>query len=292
MGVISIDTLQYTTPTTSESTQGRTLTSSAKSGAAGRALPSASTSSSTSLPGLVSAFHGHEILFYEGVGQSVGIVHHWITCRLSLLRVSLSALRWIHNHCPAVKQGEVYLVTTPPTTPLSGKAQPDPFLLHLMLSTTPSAPPITKINKRVNKQDSPFKTYLFECVEMSEPFSTEIFGERHMVHPIRDNTGCAVALVDLTLTPIQTLSLDRGQLREITKVLNLLTSTFYYLSSSWEEPRFQLEEEVWRGLKQQLTDTEDIGSVGEGDNFSVWNSGCGSVLCVYVCVYVCVRFRY
>jgi len=237
----------HTSPSALERSQDGTLTPSASKSSTSQAPPSASTSSSASLPGLSSAFHGHEILFYEGVCQNVGVVHHWITCRLSLLRVSLSALRWIHNHCPGVKQGEVYLVTAPQAPPSSSKVQPEPFLLHLMLSTTPSAPPITKINKQVNKIGSPSKTYLFECVEMSEPFLTEIFGERHMVHPIRDTMGCAVALVDLTLTPIQALSLDRGQLREITKVLNLLTSTFYYLSSSWEEPRFQLEGGMWRG---------------------------------------------
>ena len=275
VGVISIDSLQRALPASVRDQVPPSTSGSVESQAPpptlgsiesqvppseDQAPPSATpTSSSSSLPGLSSAFQEHEVLFYEGVGQCVGRTHHWISCRLSLLRVSMSALQWIHNHCPAVKRGEVYLVTAPPTPPATSK---DPFLLHLMLSTSPSAPPTTKINQRVKQQDEPFKAYLFECVEMSEPFSTEIFGERHLVHPIRDNTGCAVALVDLTLTPIQLVSLDRGQLREITKVLNLLTSTFYFLNSSWEEPKGQLEGEVWRGLKHQLTETEDTGAAG------------------------------
>ncbi len=300
VGVISIDSLQHILPSRGVAT-GNTLPSasgsalgsiSATESAVEDGFPcSASTIASSSLPGLSSAFREHEILFYQGVGQSVGQIYHWITCRLTLLRVSLSALRWIHNHCPSVKKGEIYLVTAPPAPPPSSKTHPDPFLLHLMLSTTPSAPPTTKINQRVKKHDAPFKTYLFECVEMSEPFSTEIFGERHLVHPIRDNTGCAVALVDLTLTPTQMQSIDRGQLREITKVLNLLTSTFYYLNSSWEEPKFQLEGEMLKGLKLQLTETEDLNSVGKC-NWSMDMTGFNTLF-HFVCFgNVFVRFRY
>lgn len=245
VGTISIDTLQLISSPPSSDEQQQICPSSTQPATLSTSALSAS-----------SSFQDHEALFYQGVGQCVGEVHHWISSRLSLLRVSLSALRWIHNHCPAVKRGEVYLVTEGSPPPKSSRHKAEPFLLHLMLCTTLSNPPTTKINKIVKKQDNPFKLYLFECVEMSEPFSTEIFGDRHLVHPIRDHTGCAVALVDLTVTTSQGHSLNGGQLREITKVLNLITSTFYYLNSTQDDSRSRNERDM--GIKMELSVVEDV----------------------------------
>ena len=228
VGTINVDTLQPVSPAADGGLQQPPLPS----------LPDdPSTVSSSHLS--PSSFQEHEALFYQGVGQCVGEVHQWISNRISLLHVSLSALKWIHSRFIAIQQGEVYLVTENPK-----RDQEEPFLLHLMVSTTSSAPPNTNIHKRVKKQANPFKQYLFECVETSEPFSAEAYGEMHLVHPIRDHMGCAVALVDLTVSTLQSCSLDGGQLREVIKVLNLLTSTFYHLNHPLGAKGSQKEEEL------------------------------------------------
>ena len=213
---------------------------------------------------LPSSFQEHEALFYQGVGQCVGEVYHWIYSRVSLLQVSCSALQWIHSRFPAIKRGEVYLVTEEPSQvderPKTENGQDEPFLLHLMLSTAPWATPTTNIQKQIMKQDNPFKHHLFDCVETSEPFYMEAYGEHHLVHPIRDHTGCAVALVDLTITNLYACSLDGGLLREVTKIFNLLTSTFYHINCPPEARMKQEEDQVMgvRGFGVQKSVLENV----------------------------------
>lgn len=261
VGTINIDTLRPVSPPASSEEQQihqQLLPSSLH--------PAPFSSSSRPSSPFPSSFQEHEALFYQGLGQCVGEVYHWISSRLSLLRVTLSALRWIHSRCLAVKRGEVYLVTQECTL-VDGRAwtergRGEPFLLHLMMCTCPSAPPSTNIHQQVKKQDNPFKQYLFECAETSEPFSAEAYGDHHLVHPIRDHTGCAVALVDLTISTLHTCSRHGGQLREVTKVLNLLTSAFYHLNSPPGATRRQegdgpLEE---GGLEMQRSMLENVTS--------------------------------
>lgn len=60
------------------------------------------------------------------------------------------------------------------------------------------------------------------------------YGQHHLAYPIRDSTGCAVAVLDLYMPPTQ--ELRPSQTREVTKVLKLLTLAYYKLSSVTDRP--------------------------------------------------------
>lgn len=215
--------------------------------------------------GIKTNFYAHESNFLQGVGLCLGEVHHWIIVHQKLLKVAQSALHWIHRRCALVSKGEVYIVQ--PTRRWEelgrGKQQEggggeegELYQLCLMLSTTGAQPAAEDINKTIRPHQNQFLDYLFECVENSEPVSATVYGEQHWAYPIRDHTGCAVAVVDLSMPPNQHLS--SHQLLEVTKVLKLLTAAYYKLSSTVMEP--SAEEE---GVSHvEVHDTVTSGEMG------------------------------
>lgn len=150
----------------------------------------------------------------------LGEVFHWINARQKFLLVADSALTWIHRRCPLVTQAAVYIVE-PEATPK------DHFTLRCMLITSAKEGTIQQ-NKLLKQGENLFREYLFQCSENSESVSADVYGEHHLAYPIRDHTGCAVAVVDFYMPPAQ--SLNRAQMRELTRVLKLLTLSFYQLS--------------------------------------------------------------
>lgn len=183
-------------------------------------------------------FYSHEINFFQGVGLCLGEVQHWMSVHQKLLKVAHSALDWIHRRCPIVSKGEVYIVQPTPERGEGGEG--DPYHLSLMLSTTGSQPAAENIDKKFKPHENQFFDYLFECVENSEPVSARVYGQHHLAYPIRDHTGCAVVVVDLCVASPHSLSTQ--QLREVTKVLKLLTAAFYKLSSTCDAKEEQAKE--------------------------------------------------
>ena len=142
----------------------------------------------------------------------LGDVYHWIEARKKLLLVAESALSWIHRRCPLVTQAAVYIVEP-------GKSPKDHYALRCMLLTS-STDGAKQQNQLLRQGENLFRN--------SESVSADVYGEHHLAYPIRDHSGCAVAVVDFYMPPAQ--SLNRVQMREVTRVLKLLTLSFYQLS--------------------------------------------------------------
>ena len=177
----------------------------------------------------------------------LGEVYHWIEARQKLLLVAESALSWIHRRCPLVTQAAVYIVEPgkPPTT------KKDHYALRCMLLTSASDREGSRRQNQLLRQgENLFRDYLFQCSENSESVSADVYGEHHLAYPIRDHTGCAVAVVDFYMPPAQ--SLNRVQMREITRVLKLLTLSFYQLSVVPEQ-RMQADDD-----SNQLGSTQSL----------------------------------
>ena len=150
----------------------------------------------------------------------LGEVFHWIDARQKLLLVAESALTWIHRRCPLVTRAAMYIVEPE-------KSAKDQFTLRCML-TTSAKEEASRQNQLLKQGENLFRNYLFQCSENSESVSANVYGEHHLAYPIRDHTGCAVAVVDFYMPRMQ--SLNRSQTRELTRVFKLLTLSFYQLS--------------------------------------------------------------
>ena len=108
-------------------------------------------------------------------------------------------------------------------------------------------------NKLLRKGENLFRDYLFQCSANSESVSADVYGVHHLAYPIRDQMGCAVAVVDFHLPPAHSLS--RSQMRELTRVLKLLTLSFYQLSVLTEE-KMEDEDDLLAGSTQSLCECE------------------------------------
>ena len=152
-------------------------------------------------------------------------MYHWIETRRKLLTVSQSALSWVHRRCPQVSQSALYIVEPSLDTQTCA--------LRCMLTTSgPSNQSTT--SSLLTREDNIFRDYLFQCADISEAVMATAYGQHHLAYPIRDSTGCAVAVLDLYMPPTQ--ELRPSQTREVTKVLKLLTLAYYKLSSVTDRP--------------------------------------------------------
>lgn len=72
------------------------------------------------------------------------------------------------------------------------------------------------------------RRYLYDGAENSEAVTAEAFGKKHLAYPIRDHTGCAVAVVDLGMR--KGCPVPAEEMREAMKVLKLLTMAHHQLA--------------------------------------------------------------
>lgn len=72
-------------------------------------------------------------------------------------------------------------------------------------------------------------------MDTSEPVSADVYGHHHLAYPLRDHTGCAVAVVDLRMPPSH--SLQPQQAQEVTRALKLLTKAYCQINHipDWQE---------------------------------------------------------
>ena len=170
---------------------------------------------------------------FQGVGVCLGEVHYWIEARRKLVLVSQSALSWVHRRCPQLYQSALYIVE-----PSTDRPDRNPYTLRCMLTTSgPNSQ--TATSKLLIREYDVFRDYLFQCVDNSEPVESGSYGQHHLAYPIRDSTGCAVAVLDLYMPPTQ--ELKPSQTKEVTKILKLLTQAYYELSCVPEHPTITTE---------------------------------------------------
>lgn len=158
----------------------------------------------------------------------LGEVYHWIEARRKLLTVSQSALSWVHRRCPQVSESALYTVE-----PSAATDTQHTCALRCMLTTSGPNTQSTTSNL-LTREENIFRDYLFQCADISEAVVATAYGQHHLAYPIRDSSGCAVAVLDLCMPPTQ--DLRPNQTREVTKVLKLLTLAYYKLSCIADRP--------------------------------------------------------
>ena len=69
---------------------------------------------------------------------------------------------------------------------------------------------------------------MFQCVDTSECICAEAYCYPHLACPLRDPTGCAVAVIDFTISQTCTNGhLELQHLRDVGNMVKLLTAAFH-----------------------------------------------------------------
>lgn len=69
--------------------------------------------------------------------------------------------------------------------------------------------------------------YLYQCVRTGGTTKAEAYGSTHWAYPVRDQTGCAVAVIDLGVK--RGLKMSYAQNREVMRIMKLLSMAYHEL---------------------------------------------------------------
>jgi len=167
-------------------------------------------------------FITHEIQFFQGIAKAFSIAYHHVDVRQKTMRISESAIGWIHRRCLHVRDIAAYMVEP--------DAKSQDFLLRKMITTDEKGNAhIQKNPARFERKDNLFRDYLFKCVDNSESVTADAYGERHMAFPLRDNEGRAIVAVDISLKPDEK-TLPKQEMKEVMKMLRLLQMAYKQIS--------------------------------------------------------------
>ncbi|XP_061179696.1 EF-hand calcium-binding domain-containing protein 5-like isoform X2 [Saccostrea echinata] len=158
-------------------------------------------------------FITHEIQFFQGVAKSFSISYHNIDMKKKLLRITESAVSWIHRRSPHVQEIVTYMVEP-------GTDQGDYILRKMMITDEKGNVQNLLSPPRLERKDNLFRDYLFKCVDNSETVSADAYGQRHLAFPLRDDQGRAVAVVDISIGELK--NLPEHENREVQRMLKLL----------------------------------------------------------------------
>ncbi|XP_078536146.1 EF-hand calcium-binding domain-containing protein 5 isoform X2 [Lissotriton helveticus] len=184
-------------------------------------------------------FLTHEISFYQGVSNTFSEAYHYVQTRRNILQLVSSALAWIHNRAPNIKNVTTYLME-PGTEKL-----PDYVLRKVM--TTDNNTGLSEIHDSpgtLRRKENLFRDYLFKCADSSEVITTDAYGERHIAVPIREPSGRALAVIDVSTGKCRDLPAHEFQdLQKMLQMLQAACSEILEEAEGETEQTFVLEAE-------------------------------------------------
>ncbi|NXG54581.1 EFCB5 protein, partial [Hemiprocne comata] len=183
-------------------------------------------------------FQTHEIRFYQGVSRAFSKAYHHLCMLESVLQMTVTALDWLYSQAPSIHTVTLYLVEP-------GKAETCGYALHKMITTDNTgqkeihSPPVLLLRK-----ESLLRDYLFKCIDSSEVICTSVCGESHIAVPLRDLSGQALGLYDISIGHHQKLPPhEQKDLQKMLKMAQAACSEILNLSSEEAEPTYVLEAE-------------------------------------------------
>ncbi|XP_021271614.1 EF-hand calcium-binding domain-containing protein 5 isoform X2 [Numida meleagris] len=162
-------------------------------------------------------FLTHEISFYQGVSHAFSKAYHHVRALGSVLQMALTALDWLYHKVPSIHTVSTYLVEP-------GNDQTRDYALRRMITTDSigqkeiHTSPVLLLRK-----EDFFRHYLFKCTDCSEVILTSVCGEQHIAVPLRDLSGRALGLFDISIGHHQTLP-PREQ-KDLQRMLKMAQAT-------------------------------------------------------------------
>ncbi|XP_053864163.1 EF-hand calcium-binding domain-containing protein 5 [Malaclemys terrapin pileata] len=190
-------------------------------------------------------FLTHEIGFYQGVSHVFSEAYHHVHKLENILQVAFTAVGWLCTRAPTIRNITTYLVEP-------GKDKTSDYILRKMMTTDHSGhmeihSPPTVLRRRENI----FRDYLFKCTDSSEVISTFAYGEPHIAVPLREPTGQAFGVFDLSPAHYQGLPpYEHKDLQIMLKMAQAACSEILKESSGETDPIYVLVAEHVADLRR------------------------------------------
>ncbi|NWR76349.1 EFCB5 protein, partial [Centropus unirufus] len=183
-------------------------------------------------------FLTHEISFYQGVSHAFSKAYHHICALENVLQMATTALDWLYPRAPSISAVIVYLVEP-------GTDETCSYALRRMITTDNTghkefhSSPILLVRK-----ENLLRDYLFKCADSSEVIHTSVCGEHHITVPLRDLSGQALGILDISIGHDQKLPPhEHKDLQKMLKMAQAACSEILKTSSEETEPTYILEAE-------------------------------------------------
>ncbi|XP_022089636.1 EF-hand calcium-binding domain-containing protein 5-like isoform X2 [Acanthaster planci] len=221
-----------------------------------------------------SIFITHEISFFQGVAKAFSTAHQYVDIRKKTLRITESALAWIHRRSPHVLEINVYIVepdekevnaairrrrVTGKSKKIqsyqseeSTKQMEDIVLRRMMTTDRHGNITIHENPSKLERKENLFRDYLFKCVDNSDTVTADAYGQRHTAFPLRDPDGRAVALIDLSIGELK--QLPGHENKEVQRMLKLLQAAHKEVSMESEGGDRTIVLEAEKGSEESRID--------------------------------------
>ncbi|XP_008943580.1 PREDICTED: EF-hand calcium-binding domain-containing protein 5-like, partial [Merops nubicus] len=189
-------------------------------------------------------FLSHEISFYQGVSHAFSKAYHHIHTLENVLQVTVTALDWLYPRAPSIHTVTMYLVKP-------GEDKTWDYTLRKMINIDNTgqkeiySSPVLLLRK-----ENLLRDYLFKCTDSSEVVCTSVCGEYHTAVPLRDLSGQAFGIFDISIGHHQKLPPhEHKDLQKMLKMAQAACSEILKRSSEETEPTYVLEAEHMANLK-------------------------------------------
>ncbi|XP_072738569.1 EF-hand calcium-binding domain-containing protein 5 isoform X2 [Ciconia boyciana] len=188
-------------------------------------------------------FLTHEISFYQGVSQAFSKAYHHV-CRLeNVLQMTLTALDWLYPRAPSIHTVITYLVEP-------GKDKTCDYALRKVITTDNTGQKEIHSSPVLLRKENLLRVYLFKCIDSSEVVRTSVCGEYHIAVPLRDLSGQALGIFDISIGHHQKLPLhEHKDLQKMLKMAQAACSEILKTSLEETEPTYVLEAEHVANLR-------------------------------------------
>ncbi|NXN32489.1 EFCB5 protein, partial [Nycticryphes semicollaris] len=183
-------------------------------------------------------FLTHEISFYQGVSHAFSKAYHRIRTLKNVLQMTVTALDWLYPRAPSIHTVITYLVEP-------GKDKTCDYALCKIITTDNTgqkeihSSPVLLLRK-----ENLLRDYLFKCADSSVVICTSVCREQHIVVPLRDLSGQAFGIFDISIGHHQKLpSHEHKDLLKMLKMAQAACSEILKMSPEETEPTNVLEAE-------------------------------------------------
>ncbi|XP_042647367.1 EF-hand calcium-binding domain-containing protein 5 [Tyto alba] len=189
-------------------------------------------------------FLTHEISFYQGVSHAFSKAYHHICTLENILQMTVTALDWLYPKAPSIHTVVMYLVEP-------GKDKTWDYTLRKLIATDNTgqkeihSSPVVLLRK-----ENLLRNYLFKCIDSSEVIHSSVCRENHIAVPLRDLSGQALGVFDISIGHHQKLPPhEHKDLQKMLKMAQAACSEILKMSLEETEPTYVLEAEHTANLR-------------------------------------------
>ncbi|XP_036925937.1 EF-hand calcium-binding domain-containing protein 5 [Sturnira hondurensis] len=167
----------------------------------------------------INIFLPHEIRFYQGVASVFSTAYHYVHSREHILHAVITGISWLYDVASGITSVTTYFVEPSPE-------QGSDYVLRNMMVTGPLG--LTEIHRNpptIFRKTCVFRDFLFRCTDSSEVILASVYGENHIVVPLRERTGEAMGALDFNIG--RSKMLFYREFKDLQKMMKVIQAACY-----------------------------------------------------------------